>query len=171
MFTCSSCDVTKPISDFPKKKDTPRGHRKQCRSCYLARQRKTTQKWRDDRSEKQKQKDRSAIVDWQKRNSERKRYTNAEWKKKNKVKVCEHSAKRRTQIKERRFVVSESDLNRIYQSPCTNCGSIEQITADHVVPISRGGVHSVGNLQPLCLSCNSRKHNRLQVEWRYAERK
>jgi 5-methylcytosine-specific restriction endonuclease McrA len=31
-------------------------------------------------------------------------------------------------------------------------------TVDHVVPLSRGGEHSMANARTACLSCNSAKH-------------
>lgn len=65
------------------------------------------------------------------------------------------------------YVITDKDLARIYASPCAECGTTERIEADHVIPISRGGQHSIGNLQPLCKSCNSSKCDRLNVEWKY----
>jgi hypothetical protein len=49
---------------------------------------------------------------------------------------------------------------------CPCCGRSwqeigEAISQDHIIPISRGGVHQVINLQPLCLSCNLWKSDRL----------
>lgn len=31
------------------------------------------------------------------------------------------------------------------------------VTQDHVVPVSRGGLHEIGNIQPLCMPCNNTK--------------
>ena len=43
---------------------------------------------------------------------------------------------------------------------CVACDSIENLTADHVYPESKGGPTTFDNLQTLCRSCNSRKGNR-----------
>jgi len=38
--------------------------------------------------------------------------------------------------------------------PCTRCG-IPADTADHIIPIARGGTHEAINLRPMCGRCNS----------------
>jgi len=37
---------------------------------------------------------------------------------------------------------------------CRNCASEEDLEVHHVVPVSRGGVHSISNLITLCKSCH-----------------
>lgn len=44
-----------------------------------------------------------------------------------------------------------------YGYTCMCCGSIEKITFDHVIPITKGGKDEVSNIQLLCGSCNSSK--------------
>ena len=44
-----------------------------------------------------------------------------------------------------------------YGPTCLCCGEIKPLTMDHVIPIFVGGTHTVDNVQPLCLSCNSSK--------------
>ena len=48
-----------------------------------------------------------------------------------------------------------------YGRECLCCGSAEKIALDHVVPITKGGADDVGNLQPLCRSCNSKKGTKI----------
>ena len=38
---------------------------------------------------------------------------------------------------------------------CSACGSTHDLTAHHIVPLSRGGTSAISNLRVLCRSCNS----------------
>jgi 5-methylcytosine-specific restriction endonuclease McrA len=64
------------------------------------------------------------------------------------------------------YEISKKELKRIYSSPCFYCGSTNSIHADHVIPISKGGRHSIGNLLPACAKCNMSKGSKLLIEWR-----
>ena len=44
-----------------------------------------------------------------------------------------------------------------YGEICLRCGTTEKISIDHVIPIYKGGLNEMDNLQPLCKSCNSWK--------------
>jgi 5-methylcytosine-specific restriction endonuclease McrA len=65
------------------------------------------------------------------------------------------------------FFILNREIDAIYSSICAFCKSSENITIDHIIPLSRGGNHSIGNLQPLCGSCNSSKKNRFISEYKY----
>ncbi len=51
---------------------------------------------------------------------------------------------------------------------CHYCGQKtppKELTMDHIVPISRGGRSTKGNLVPCCKECNNRKKHLLPMEW------
>lgn len=64
------------------------------------------------------------------------------------------------------FKITSREIADLYSSPCVYCGSLTNIEMDHVVPLSRGGRHSIGNLVPACQSCNRSKSGYLITEWR-----
>jgi 5-methylcytosine-specific restriction endonuclease McrA len=54
-------------------------------------------------------------------------------------------------------------IKKKYNYQCLSCGEKEpdiKLTQDHIVPLSRGGSNLAGNIQPLCRSCNAKKHTR-----------
>lgn len=59
------------------------------------------------------------------------------------------------------------ELCEKYANQCLCCGRDDlNLTADHVVPLSRGGSNGIDNIQPLCSHCNSSKWAKT-VDYRY----
>ncbi len=48
---------------------------------------------------------------------------------------------------------------------CSRNVGRENLTMDHVVPLSRGGKSKKGNVVPACKECNSKKKYLLPIEW------
>jgi hypothetical protein len=44
---------------------------------------------------------------------------------------------------------------------CVHCGISKNLSVDHIHPVSLGGNTTINNLQTLCISCNSKKGNRI----------
>lgn len=66
--------------------------------------------------------------------------------------------------------VSPADWRRLvvrFDGRCAYCGQrSERLTMDHVIPLSRGGRHGIGNVLPACMPCNQSKGSKYLVEWR-----
>ena len=57
-------------------------------------------------------------------------------------------------------------LKKQYGYTCPCCGKSGpsiKLTEDHIVPLSKGGSNYIENIQPLCKSCNSKKHTQTVV--------
>ena len=60
--------------------------------------------------------------------------------------------------------IRNADLKERYVHRCIRCGKSEpeiKLTVDHVIPITKKGSNDIGNIQPLCYSCNASKQNRI----------
>jgi len=51
---------------------------------------------------------------------------------------------------------------------CVYCGcrlDVKTSTADHMIPLSRGGANDISNIALSCMSCNSKKHDKTVAEF------
>lgn len=75
---------------------------------------------------------------------------------------------RRERDKSRELRRSRWWQNRVALGKCHYCDGTftpEELTMDHLVPVSRGGKASKGNVVPACKECNNRKKYLLPIEW------
>jgi 5-methylcytosine-specific restriction endonuclease McrA len=63
-----------------------------------------------------------------------------------------------------RVELTRKNLFRRDGGSCVYCGSEHQLTADHVIPKSRGGKSTWENLVTACHTCNNRKDNKTPEE-------
>lgn len=113
-------------------------------------------------------KDGAATRKYSKQNREKINEWRRNWYKANPGKDSSYKHTRRALInKSGKFVILDKEIKRLYSNNCIHCGSKERITMDHLIPVSRGGRHSIGNIVPMCQECNFSKHTRFYSEWRY----
>jgi len=81
--------------------------------------------------------------------------------------VSEHHVGKEKE-KARRLRKSQWWLTRIEKGVCYYCHrkvGRENLTMDHIVPLSRGGKTTKGNVVPACKECNNSKKYMLPIEW------
>ena len=80
---------------------------------------------------------------------------------------------RRERAKARDLRHSQWWKRRLAKGICHWCGrrfAPFELTMDHIVPISRGGLSIKGNVVACCKECNNQKKQLLPMEWaRYLE--
>ena len=107
---------------------------------------------------------------WRAASKERHAVNGAAWRKANSEIMAEYEHRRRARKAANGInLVTAAETAAIIAQPCMamNCGAPPPSTVEHLIPISRGGAHTIGNLAPLCGSCNSSKHDMLWIEWKH----
>src|ERR1035437_228808 len=87
------------------------------------------------------------------------------WQKKNPDKMRFYNMQRRAKLKIMDNFSTQDwiEMKKEYNHTCPCCKKAEpeiKLCRDHIVPLSKGGKNDKSNIQPLCLSCNTRKHTK-----------
>ena len=170
---CSRCKQVQPLLNFTKIARKPGKYVSECKPCRA----KLSAEFRINKPDKAKEYRKNYEVshrEYFREKSRKRRAANpekmaasyAEWYKKN----PESRVKRRHEYRARKysngvFVVSKKEIVKLRSGACFYCGSRTNIQIDHVIPVSRGGRHSVGNLVSACSQCNQRKNQKFITEW------
>lgn len=140
-------------------------------------------KWDRDRKKKSRklntvysQRQRKLCREYSKNNKEYVKELNKMWRNKNIDKILFRNKQRMKRLKniEGNHTYKEwIELKKQYKYKCAICGISEKelkdlwkdtqftkLTKDHIIPISKGGTDYIFNIQPLCISCNSKKKDK-----------
>lgn len=180
---CNGCKKEKDVTEFGVHKKNGDGCRSQCKNCeslagriYRAlhpeKAKESVRKYQAENHEK--------VIGisrlWRKNNPDKNYQSIKNWQLANPEKILEYA---RVNGQNRRFL-KESNGGRVTreeweslledcENKCLCCGVTNvKLAMDHIMPLSRGGAHSIDNIQPLCKSCNSRKKNK-HIDYRTAE--
>lgn len=183
---CTTCKQEKQLSNFHKHQRHKDGLASQCKNCRkdyaVANAEAINEKYReyraankDKRAEHNREyydKNREALSQAHRQrrieNIEAYKARGRESKEKTRLEQRQYEKKRRA-LKRGTVVetVSYREVLKVNGPFCYLCG--EKIAPgdlhfDHVIPLSRGGSHTFGNIKPAHASCNMRKHNKLLEE-------
>lgn len=122
-------------------------------------------KWIDDWHKAHREKGLKSAKKWRENNKDKERAKTRRWRKNNPEKARLQVETRRCRKIKAVGSIETKDWIKLcekYDNRCLRCGKQDvTLSVDHIVPLSKGGSNTIDNVQPLCVSCNSRKHTKI----------
>ena len=148
MKNCTKCKASKDLAEFGNRKASKDGLQLSCKACLNA-----------------------SRAAWKKANPEKNAASRAAWRKANPEKeIAKRHRRRAREASNGVNLVTATETAAIIAQPCMACDAPAPSTVEHLIPINRGGAHTIGNLAPLCKPCNSSKNDMTWTEWKYSNR-
>lgn len=159
---CRQCDRMRGKRWREKNPDGQRDRSRQWREKNPEKQKELNRRWIKENPEKRKEQKRRN----QRAHPDKARERSNRWRKNNRDKMNAQNHRRRTSQTQAGGSYTAQEwqaLCKQYSYACLRCGKQKpniKLTADHVLPVALGGSSDIDNIQPLCLSCNSWKHDK-----------
>jgi 5-methylcytosine-specific restriction endonuclease McrA len=185
---CTTCGEAKVEGDFYLR--STGGLTKVCKVCSIKRAKTSPSRLKRDADRKANRRPKVTVEEtkarqaaWYQANKERQYTLHLEWNNRNRAKASgyttnwqksrpdlarDSAARYRARKTSRALLVTPKDVRALvarYSGLCAYCDRPYE-HLDHVIPLSRGGWHSIGNLLPACEFCNIQKHSKTITEWR-----
>ena len=171
---CTKCGVTQPVSAFSKHKAKKDGLGSCCKACakaYRVANKEHIVARHAAWNAANKEKKAATGAAWYEANKEKKAAASAAWGAANLEKAAASQHRRRARLALNGVnLVTAAETAAIIAQPCMACDAPAPSTVEHLVPVNRGGAHTIGNLAPLCQPCNSSKNDMLWIEWKHSNR-
>ena len=182
---CTKCGIEKPLTEYNRKTSSSEDRRRpECKSCQAAarhvywlrnrdrvlaaRRPRMRESWRASYARNREARKRAARERYA-RNRERAAKTSRAWWRANRDRArlyrTERQARKRGALVNDFNVAQWHALVESFGQCCAYCGEQGKLTLDHVVPLSRGGDHTLTNILPACSTCNSRKRDLTALEF------
>lgn len=175
---CYKCSLFLTLDNFSPAKANKDGLMGICKKCRIIEQREWNINNKEKRKEIEKRSNSREERRKQIREYDRRRYHNNPNRKAQMykaIKKYQNSDKgiaslHRADIKRRNILLATTNtltasewtaIREAYDYRCAYCGESKPLEKDHLVPLSRGGEHTLENVVPSCRSCNASKGNRI----------
>jgi 5-methylcytosine-specific restriction endonuclease McrA len=145
-------------------KDEQRKYNREYRNAHLEQSRNRCNKWGATHLENHRERDKK----WREAHKEEKRIANIKWRAEHPELKNIIDENRRAKKRKVGGVITKKEWDDVlekYDYKCLCCGRTKiKLTLDHIVPLDPG-THTLDNVQPLCMSCNSKK-GRKTIDYR-----
>lgn len=195
MKVCSVCGNEKSLDEFYRRKASFDGLSYRCKECTRSDRRtryannkeadlERSRKWKADNRERissyrktsyreNPDKFRKQSLESRRRRLEKVMEYDRRYKSANRQRCTFHENTRRARLRSAGGSFTTAEWNQLcafHGNRCLCCGRSSKdvkLTIDHVIPVSKGGMNNIDNIQPLCLGCNSRKKDKV-IDYRGA---
>jgi len=150
-------------------------------ACNRAREREYSSRYRQEHPgrrqsieaayrERNRERERQRAADYRKEHPGKRRITCKKWYEENKERVFAQARRRGARLHNvpvNDFTVADWQVVLDhYGHRCAYCGGAGPLERDHIIPLSRGGFHTISNIAPACRFCNASKGSRTPAEAR-----